>query len=288
MSMQQNDFNLVSIAALLQHKWKSILLIVLLSVITATITIFMVPPYYRSTATVIAANPLMADKAHLFNNQIKDLYSYFGNGDDLDRIEGIAAMDTSYLQLVDSFHLTTYYELTGIDSALLRRKAKLCLRKDLQVQKNEKGQLMIIAWTKNNQLSAALANALANIMQKTETALWEKNADQARAAIHQFIHSLETNYQLLSDSLASANTVRRQILSVKMQSLLAQMQQYQQTADELLLTGQAHTPALYVLENAVPAVKAERPDKPLIIFAAALMGFIFSCLLILVTNRNTA
>jgi uncharacterized protein involved in exopolysaccharide biosynthesis len=286
--MQQNEFHLVSVVALLQQKWKSILLIVLIAVITATITVFMVPPYYRSTATVIAANPLMADKARLFNNQIKDLYSYFGNGDDLDRIEGIAAMDTSYLQLVDSFHLIAYYELAGNDSILLRRKAELCLRKDLQVQKNEKGQLMIIAWTKNKQLSAALANSVANIMQTRETEIWEKNAEQARAAINKAIHVKETNYQLLSDSLAASNTVRRQLLTVKMQFILSQLQQYQQTADEFLLTLQTHMPALYVLENATPAAKAERPYKPLIIFAAALIGFVFSCLLILVTNRNTA
>jgi len=95
----------------------------------------LVPKYYRSFAILVPANPALADKARLFNTNIEGLYSYFGTGDDLDRLFGIASMDTVYKQLVDSFHLVDYYQLTNADKGINRRKAVLELREDLTFQK---------------------------------------------------------------------------------------------------------------------------------------------------------
>ena len=110
--MQNSSFNLVQTTAALQKQWKTIFLFVLASAVVASVTVFVVTPYYQSTATVVSANPLLADKARLFNTNIQNLYSYFGSGDDLDRINGVAEMDAGYEKLVDEFSLVTYYNLS--------------------------------------------------------------------------------------------------------------------------------------------------------------------------------
>jgi len=127
----------------------------MLSLITALISLFFMPKYYRSTAILVPANPVLADKAHFLNPNIQGLYSYFGNGDDLDRIVGIASMDTVYKQLVDELDLVHYYRLQanepseakqsmpenqspknlGKDPKLLRRKALKYLKEDLHLEK---------------------------------------------------------------------------------------------------------------------------------------------------------
>ena len=88
----------------LQKYTRFILLFTLFAMLVAFVTVLLVPQYFRSGARIIAANPQLTDKSRLFNEDIQGLYSYFGSGDDLDRIIGVADMDTTYYQLVDQFN----------------------------------------------------------------------------------------------------------------------------------------------------------------------------------------
>lgn len=281
-----NSLNLVQAIAVLQKRWRTILLFVIVTVAVAAITVFVVPPYFKSTATLVSANPALADKARLFNTQIQTLYSYFGSGDDLDRIYGIADMDTTYNRLVEEFSLIQYYQLDNDSLPVLKRKAVLHLRKDLTLQKTEQAQLKIICWTKNKQLSANLVNRMTAIMEETEKTVWQKNYNSSYTQLNNSIEEMEKEYQVLSDSISKTNTGKYELGMAKLQTLLEQIKQYRKTADEFRLASATPPAALYVMESAVPAAKAERPDKPGILLAALLAGFIFSCLLVLVYNRN--
>jgi len=284
--MQNDPFNLVSATAVFKKHGRFISFFTLGAVLVTTIILFPMPQYFRSTATVISANPVLADKARLFNTNIQSLYSYFGSGDDLDRIYGIADMDTTYKKLVDEFSLTDYYKLDGDSLPLLRRKAVLRLREDLTVRKTEKGQLQVIAWTKEKQLSADLVNRMVAILQQREADIWENNYQHALAQILSSTATMETEYKQLSDSLSTGNTASHELVAANRQSLLEQIRQYRKTADEYRLAIQTNPPVLYVMESAVPAAKAERPDKIAIILAAFIISLVFSSLLVLINNRN--
>ena len=280
--MQTSSFNLVQTTAVLQKKWKTIFLFVVVCAVVAAITVFLAPPYFKSTATVVSANPVLADKARFFNNNIQNLYSYFGSGDDLDRINGIGDMDASYQKLVEEFSLVDYYQLKGDSLPGLKRKAVLCLRDELRFQTTEQNQLKIIAWTKDKQLSAKLVNRMVAIIEETATTVWQKNYSQSIEKLNASIRSMEDEYRSLHDSSA-----KDALVLMKIQTLGEQISQYRKTADEFTLASQTPPAILYVMEEARPAAKAERPDKPAIILAACLAGLIFSCLLVLVNNRNS-
>jgi LPS O-antigen subunit length determinant protein (WzzB/FepE family) len=284
--MQTSSFNLVEIAGLLQKRWKAIGLFVSVTIIIATITVFLVPQYFRSTVTVVPANSVLADKARLFNNNIQNLYSYFGSGDDLDRISGIANMDTVYKTLVDEFSLVNYYKLDDDSMPLLRRKAVLYLRKDLSYQKTEEGQLKIIAWTKDRALSAAIANRAVALIQDIGGDVWRKNYNASLEKIDMAAGFMEQEYRQLSDSLSSMDGSSQQLAITRQQSLLEQIKQYRKTADEFKLAAATPPAVLYVMEPASPAAKAERPDKTNIVLAAMIAGFIFGCLLVIIYDRN--
>lgn len=283
----QNSLNLVTLIAALQKQWKIIIGFVIVTGIVTTVTVFLVPQYYRSSATIVSANPLLADKARLFNTQIQGLYSYFGNGDDLDRIYGIADMDTTYKALVDEFSMVNYYQLVDDSLAIRKRKAVLQLRKDLLLQKTEQGQLKIIAWTKDKQLSSKLANRMVAIVQEAESDIWQKNYSRSITAILSRITSMQNEYAALADRLATANAVQHELIVIQMQTLLEQIKQYKKTGDEFKLALANSPDVLYVMESAVPADKAERPDKPAIILISLLLAFVFSCFLVLVNDRKS-
>ena len=282
----QTSFNLVNTSAVLQKQWKTLLAFTLVTTLAAALTVNLVPKYFRSSATIVSANPALADKARLFNNNIQGLYSYFGTGDDLDRISGIADMDTTYKKLVNEFSLVSYYKLDGDSIPLLKRKAVLQLRKDLGFQKTEQGQLKIIAWTKDRELSARLVNRTVAIIKEIESGIWEQNYVQSLAKLNASIADMERRYQTLSDSVGLMNSGKRELAVTQMQTLLEQLKQYRKSADEFTLAKETNPAVLYVLEAGVPAVKAERPDKINIIIAAMIVGFVFSSILVLVNDRK--
>lgn len=273
-------------AAVIQHNWRRILLFTVLSAAVATITVFIMPKQYRSTARLVAANPQLADKSRLFNENIQGLYSYFGSGDDLDRIIGIADLDTTYKQLVDEYQLIAHFALDNDSLPQLRRKAVLKLRKDLSFQRTEEGQLKISCWTKERQLSASLINTLIAIVEKKLETIWQSNYQASVTKLNASVAAAEEQYRQLSDSLQTLSSSKAILVQKHMETILEQLAQYRKTADAFKLMDETAPKALYVLEEAVPAAKAERPDKPAIIIAAAIAGFVFSILLLLVGNRK--
>lgn len=272
--------------AVIQRSWKKICLFTLLSALIAAITVFLMPKQYRSTAKLISANPQLADKSRLFNDNIQGLYSYFGSGDDLDRIMGIASLDTTYKQLVDEYKLVDYYRLTNESLPLLRRKAVLKLRDDLSLQRTEEGQLKIICWTKEQRLSASIINTMISIVKKQLEKIWQTNYLSMQDKLNHSISDTEQKFKQLSDSLSRSSSAQRLLIQKHMETLLDQLSQYRRTAATFKMMGETSPAALYLLEPAVPAAKAERPDKPAIILAAAIAGFIFSLLLLLLGNRK--
>lgn len=284
--MQSSSFNLVTVVAALQKRWTIIVFFIIASIMAAAITVYLMPAYYRSTATLVSANPVLADKARFFNSNIQNLYSYFGSGDDLDRIAGIADLDTTYKQLVDEFDLINYYALRGDSVSLLRRKAVLLLRKDLSLQKTDKDQLLIKIWTQDRNLSARLVNRMVSLIEATETNLWQTHYRQAVGNLQLAVTGMEAKYDALSDSFRLATPSRKELVTAQMRTLLDQLQQYRKTADEFTLAIATPPAVLYVLETAVPAAKAERPDKLAILVATGLVSCVFICLLVLVNDRK--
>ncbi len=285
--MDNNQFNLISAMEVVKNGWRTIFLYVLLAVAAASISVFVVKPSFKSSALIISANTVLADKGRLFNTELQSLYSYFGSGDDLDRIYGMADMDITYQRLVEDFSLISYYEIGQDSLPIQMRKAIKYLRKDLQLQKTEQGQLRIVCWTNDKMLSANIVNRLTDILKETAMAIWQKNYRLAYDQMNLSISKMEKNYQLLSDSVARISGAEQELAKASKEVLLEQIKAYRKTTDEFKLAAESTPEALFVMESAIPAAKAERPDKLAIILGAALIGFIFSALLLLVYHRKT-
>lgn len=284
--MNHSSFNMADTVGVLQSNWKKILLFTILSALVATITVFLMPKQYRSTAKLIPANPELADKSRLFNDNVQELYSYFGSGDDLDRMMGVAGLDTFYKQLVDEYKLVSYYQLDNEPLPVIRRKAVLKLKKDISFQRTEEGQLKITCWSKDRELSASIVNTLVDLTKKQLEIVWLSNYQSMQDKLNQSIIHAEEKFKQLSDSISRASSGQGVLIQKHMETLLEQLTQYRKTAATFKLMGETVPASLYVLESAAPSVKAERPDKPAVIIAAAIAGFIFSLLLFLLGNRK--
>ena len=285
--MSTSGLNMPHTIQVLQKHTRFILLFTLFAMLVAFVTVLLVPKYFRSSARIIAANPQLTDKSRLFNENIQGLYSYFGSGDDLDRIIGIADMDTTYYQLVDQFNLMDYYQLDNDSLPLLRRKAVLKLKKDISFKRTEQGQMRVQCWTKDKQLSADIINTMIRIVQQKLESIWLSNYQEASAQLNASIVHNEQQYAALNDSISKAGRAQQILLQKHMETLLEELSRYRKTAASFQLMGETVPPALYVLEPAVPSVKAERPDKLNTVLISGLAGFLFSILFLLLKDRRS-
>lgn len=284
--MQNHSLNLVSALAVLRKRWYTVFFFVAACMAVAVVTVFLVPPYFRSRAIVVSANTVLADKARLFNPNIQHLYSYFGSGDDLDRIVGLGEMDATYRQLIAEFDLVKYYQLSGDSSSVLEQKAIRLLRRDLRFLKNENAQLEIVAWTKNQSLSAKLVNRMIGLVEVAEKNIWKKNYNQAKENLDHAVGMLEEQYRALADSQQAAAGAQKELSTLRAQALLEELKQYRKTAAEYMIAAQDIPEALYVLEPATPAAYAQRPDKPAVLFATLIASSLLGCMVVWVGERK--
>ncbi|MEI8073924.1 MAG: hypothetical protein WCH78_04175 [Bacteroidota bacterium] len=262
------------------------LLFVMASLLVAAITLFLVPKQYHSSSLLVSANPSLADKSHMLNQNIQGLYSIFGSGDDLERIYGIASMDTVFKQLVDEFDLVTYYKLKSEDPNRLRRKAVLDLRDDLSIQKTELSQLKITVFTKDAELSAKIVNRIVDITRTKEESIWKSGNEKMLLNFNKSIDSLGKVYQAIANKIKSDNENLSQLELTKINSLLEQIHTQEKAAGEIKLAIDNNAPAFYVLETAVPAAKSEKPNIPEVLILTALISWLFCAMALLIYNRE--
>jgi capsular polysaccharide biosynthesis protein len=283
--MDQNNqsFNLADVAEVLKRRKRLILLFTLLSgLITAAIVFFVMPPYYKSTAVVVAANPVLADKARLYNENVEELYSTFGDEDDLNRLFGIANLDTTYKLIVNKFNLINFYGIEGPNNELNIRKAVEELKDDVELKKNELYQLRISATTRDKSLSASIANSMVELIQEMSQDLWKKNYVNTLQKISASSSEIEQQFKTLADTLRN----NAQLLQVKKQALLEQIQQNEKVANQIKVAISNNTPALIVMEKAYPSAKADSPKKLITILAAMFSALAFSIIVVLVFERR--
>jgi uncharacterized protein involved in exopolysaccharide biosynthesis len=284
-------FNLIDVVALLSKKWKQITLFVLLVLIVTAITLFMLPQQFKSTAVVIPGNPTLADKSRLFNTNVQGLYSFFGNGDDVEILNGFANLDTVYYQLIDQFKLADYYGSKGTDDFVRKKNTIKSLKEDLQIQKNEFNQLKIVVWNKDKEIAAQIANTTIDIIQQIEQATWKKVYQNELDKLTLSLQDLDKQFKLLSDSIEASYTNTHpphssDLFNIKRENIVDQIKQYSKSVNELQLAISTTPPTLYIVEKARPAAIAERPAKIEILIAAFFSSLIFGIISILIYERN--
>lgn len=141
-----------------QHK-KFLLLFTLGITVVAAVLVNMLPVEYKSVATISPVNIQLADKSQLFNPNIKALYSYFGYGDEIERIESANEWNSIYQAIVKENKLANYFHINEVDTNVRIEKAVNILRKKLYAKPTEKGQLQIIAWSHEPDTAILWVNA---------------------------------------------------------------------------------------------------------------------------------
>ncbi len=275
------NFNLAELTTALYNRWKFILVFTTASVIIAAGTIFFITPKYTATTKLLPGNTVLADKARLFNNEIQHLYSFFGSGDDLDRLMSMASMDTSIKQVIQAFDLINYYQIKESDAGMEMYKSIRAFKKDLTLVKTVNNELDISYAHQSKDTAAAIVNFMTEQLAAKMKTIWQQQYEKIGQQLDSSIAVISSEYKDLANN-ATSNDV---ITKTKMGALLNQLEQFNKMSIETKMAVATTPEALIVLEKAGIPAKISWPNKAIVLPLAALLGLIFSVCLVLISAQ---
>lgn len=278
-----NEPNLTGIIAVVA-KWKrQIFLLVFIATALAAITsLFILPKQYYAGTTVLPVNALLTDKARIFNNNIRELYSVYGTADDLDRIYTIAKAGNVLGYVTDSLKLISHFGIAGNDENA-RAKAVAKLKKNVNITKSENGALQIDVWDKNAEKAAAIANL---IIHKTEMLGNELLMQANQNVINKLKADIDAKTKQLQEIKSTDLSADKTLLTTDDNELLKNaLIEDKKLLHEFSLAAGVNQPSLLILEKAYPSLKADKPKHWLIIASAFLLSLFFGVFAALIINR---
>jgi capsular polysaccharide biosynthesis protein len=266
--------------------WKFILGFSFLAVLIAFIASLLNPKEYLSTATALPANSVVSDKARIFNTNIEALYAEIGSVDELDKIEGTAALDTLFIATAKDLDLVNHYEIKPSVEAVYKAAAKF--KKASHISRSAYGELKIKVWDKDRNLAAALANRLLQKIQELHQHLQNENNAATLQKLKDEYALKQQQYKQIADSGVVSSETERELSNTRKTVLLEQLQQYQKTIDQYTLALRTNPQVLLTVESARPSLS---PDKPktlqIVLFTlAAALVCTFLIALSLDTGKN--
>ena len=278
--------HLQNILPLLKQHKKFIFLFTFLITIGTGLLLFFIPPEYKSVATLTPLNPQLADKATLFNPNIKDLYSIFGNGNDIERMEAANDWNSIYSAIVIECKLDKEYGIKDADSSIRIQKAVKVLRKKLYAEPTEKGMLQLIAWSKNPDSSKKLVNAFRSKIGLRIQSVFISRYDSAIKNMKLSYDSLQKKYIAATTSSHSPSTPQYKLAQIEVASITKLLEDNFKITGELEQAKLAVPQILFVLDAPEADKTAFRPDKPIVLLGTFLAALIFSMAWVIIYHRN--
>lgn len=278
----QQEFSLQYVFTVIKKWLRPITAFVLLCTLGGALAALVLPKQYVSVATVVPANPLLADKTFLFGGNVQELNSVYGVEEDLDRLLATATLDGNLNFLADSFRLTEHYGITGKPEKAHTAAFKK-IKKNSRIVKTETGSVKIYVWDTDRNLAAAMANAL---VAKTEQ-LNRDNNKKANAAyleqLQQSIAQQSREYETVTAALKTMPpSAAYDLQEVKRKTLMAGIEQSMTLARQLQIANTAENPGLVTLEKAWPSTTADKPKLWKWLAAAFFASVIFAVFMALI------
>jgi len=229
------------------YRTKLILLVGSVTIVALVISLLL-PKEYMSQASILPANSKMMDKQRMFSENIQELYSAYGNSEDLDRLFATMRSKEVLNAVADSFNLISHYKLLDAKNGKIKTYKKF--QKNIELVKTEYGEIRIRVWDIDSLISANIANAIVSKTKDVAEKMFTGFYEQSISRMKKELSVKSANIQTITDSLMIREA--REEMSI----IRNRMTEYQ-------VSQLNPPPSLFVLEKAEPSPIA---DKPHILF----------------------
>jgi uncharacterized protein involved in exopolysaccharide biosynthesis len=264
---------------LIKKRWKQAAFIVLLATLSTGVILFLQKPYFRSSAVFTAANPNLGDRSNIYRTEFWEQYFYYGGELDNDRLMALARSEEMCRFMVDSFKLREHYKIAANDE----RAAYLAdfeYKENVRIHKNEFGHVKVNVWDTDKKLAAAIANAIVKRVNEKSVASSNNMKLEILQKLQREFNAQKDTLQQVEQQLQAVNdaflTARKTDLINRLNETEKLMQQFTTSINDVS--------ALFVIEEALPALKKDKPKILAGMLMAAVASFIFSVLLLVVVE----
>lgn len=268
--------NLDIVLEVIRKRWKQAAILVLLGSLATGVILLLQKPYFRSSAVFTAANPNLGDRSNIYRTEFWEQYFYYGGEFDNDRLMALARSEEMCRFMVDSFQLIKHYKINP-DSEKAAFLADYEYKENVKIHKNEFGHVKINVWDTDKQLAAAIANAIViRTNQKSVASSNTMKLEILQKLQHDFSTQKDTLQQIDRMLLSGADaflTARKADVINRLNETEKLIQQFNTSVNNVS--------SLFVIEEALPALKKDKPKIVAGVIMAAVVSFIFSVLLLL-------
>jgi uncharacterized protein involved in exopolysaccharide biosynthesis len=301
------EFNLITAIRVLL-KWKNhiLSLIVISGISAALFSVFIMDEWFLSWATIYPTNQSLSDRAAIFNSDAQA--EYFGNKADINRVLTIANSNPVFDFMIDSFHLAEHYDI-NTSKKYWRTAVRKKLEKKYKAIKTERDAVEISIYDTDPKLAANIINA---VVKKIDV-LNKLHVNESKEKIYQAIGTqtvkLQNSVTTYADSLASlgqrysikvssgadgtvivsgndykAVELYKTIMS-KQNNSTRELNNLINIRGQLEVSLQNNETSLYVLEEAVPADRREKPVRSVVVLITVLITAFVSVIGVLLIEQ---
>ena len=268
--------NLDIVFDVIRKRWMQAMVLVFLATVITGGILFLKKPYFLSTAVFTAANPNLGDRSNIYRTEFWEEYLYYGGEFDNERLMALASTEEMHRFIVDSFDLINHYHINP-NSKNARYLAISRYKKNIRIRKNEFAHVTLKVWDTDPKLAAEIANAVvARVNARSISSVNKMKLEILNKLQHDFsiqkenLLQVEQQLEIKADALLTA---RKADIITRLNETEKLMQQFNTSINEVN--------ALFVIEEALPALTKDKPKLLAGMIMAAILSFIFSVLLLL-------
>lgn len=261
-------------------KWKRLILIVTVIAIVGSIVLAVLQPNYYKSTTIFYPNNLGSfDRSYLFGTGERDkIQSMFGSKQDVNRVISIANSSELIGQVIDHYNLTAHYNIDSTNSDW-RYKVMKEFSKNFKVIKSELDNIELSVWDRDPDKASQIANYFVmRINQIYSSLLVERNKSNA-TSIEERLNEINESLKKVSDSLIvvgnSGNANYKALIQMQ-ENLLEELNHWNSLSNQYKAVAGNNFKSLFIIEQAYPAERKDRPVRWIIVVSATLIAFVLS------------
>jgi uncharacterized protein involved in exopolysaccharide biosynthesis len=256
--------------------------------VISSIISFLVPVYYKSTATFYAYNLKSFDPRNISSEEVMEI---FGDKEDADRLVTIGSSSGLENMMISKFNLFKRYDIDSTEK-YARTNLVETLRDNMDVIKNERSAIEVTIYDEDPMVAAQMANEAVKIMDEINKGpIMENNRkllyvlkDQLDAKYAQ-LESLSRDIRTMKKGNApSAKTAYQyyedlKSVDIRLTEDIAETIKLKEKYDVAAALYNSHVSSIFIVESAGISEKKAKPVRWLIVVTSTLGAFMLVCLL---------
>jgi uncharacterized protein involved in exopolysaccharide biosynthesis len=199
--METNNFDMLSIFKTILNKRKFILSVAVIAAMVAILFTAIKKPIYKAETAFFVSNPLVADRANVYQFNNAFILDHFAEEKDVDKVMAIANGAVLRDTLIARMQLDAHYNLSLQDPKSFNELHGK-IQNNFNIKRTENTNLEVSFKDHDPQFAATCANAIA----QTIADLYQAHYNQTRLSIHKTlaekVSALDQEIKTMSDSLA--------------------------------------------------------------------------------------